>query len=151
MIPYDKFAVTLLRGSESIKDPLVQLTLEGEKVGSPIKGAHLEKQYCIQGLGYLLMLTDNVPYEETLRVYLVNENVEVIDELEFGAGMVTGTFEIVDDKNEDSIVFSFIHESLCKLQVLKTAHWCKPLLFTAGVRRNGALKKHHLKLSMIIS
>lgn len=143
--------MTLLRDSESEKDPLVQLIQEGAKVGSPIKGAHLEKQYCIQGLGYLLLLTDNVPYEETLRIYLVDENIEVIDELEFGAGMVTGTLEIVDEENEDSIVFSFIHKSLCKLQVLKTAQWCKPLLFTSGVSRNGMFKRHHLKLSMVNS
>ncbi|MGK0273541.1 MAG: hypothetical protein ACI88H_004222 [Cocleimonas sp.] len=151
MIPCDKFTTQLLRESDSIKEPLVQLILKGKKVGPPIKGAYLEKQYCISGLGYLLFLTDDVPYEETLRIYLVNENAEVVDGLEFGSSMATGTLEIVDVENEDSIVFSFIHEALCKLQVLKTAQWCKPLIFTPGVQRSGAFKRHHLKLSMVMS
>ncbi|GAA3928927.1 hypothetical protein [Litoribacillus peritrichatus] len=144
----EKFATKLLRESDpdSVTDPLVQLTFGGNDVGSPVKGACLAQQYHLSELGYLLFLTDNVPYEETLRIYLVTEEAKVIDELEFGGNMVTGTLDIIDLNGKDTIVFSFIHEANCRLQVLSTPKWSKPLVFTPGVRRNGSLRKHYLKL-----
>lgn len=145
----DKFSTKLLREPDSIADPLIQLVVDGKEVGAPIKGAYLEAQFYLINLGYLLFLTDNVPYEETLRIYLVKDDATVIDELEFGYSMATGTLDIIEYSNENIIVFSFIHEANCRLQVLATPEWSKPLLFTTGVRRKGGLRKHHLKLEFL--
>lgn len=143
------FSIRVLREPDSAATPLSQLMISGEDVGQPIEGACLEQQYFMPDLGYLLFLTDNVPYEETLRIYLVDKIYTVIDGLEFGGNMVTGELDNISIKNSNMIEFSFIHNARCRLQINDTPKWCKPLLFTPGVRRSGGIKKRYMALDFI--
>ncbi|PCM44932.1 hypothetical protein [Marinobacter sp. ANT_B65] len=145
----DQFSSRLLKSSDDSQTPCLQLIKGDEPFGSPQKGALIEAQYQVDDDRYLLFITDDVPYEETLRIYLIAGNAEVLDSLEFGGYLANGTLEGLNVVGEQSIEFSFIHEKRCRLTVKSDSGWKKPLTFTPGVSRPGGLKKRFLDLEFV--
>lgn len=153
------FSTRLLRKPSSDAEPLVQLVVQLVKagadtdplldVGKPIKGAYLETQFRVSGIGYLLFLTDDVPFEETLRVYLLDEQCALLDGLEFAGNLATGNLEGVRIVDTSTIEFSFIHLYPCRVMVHAQPGWRTPLIFTPGVSRWGRIQKRYLELTFV--
>jgi hypothetical protein len=84
-----------------------ELLLNGRPSGHILKGAVLEA--AVQWHGHhLLFLTDDVPYEEALRIVLLNERWQVVDEAELGAAYSTGSFSDLTLLLPDMVRFRFI-------------------------------------------
>ena len=77
--PTQKFT---LHKIESEGQPLAMLRWS-ELPGVEIKGATLEGQFQTELGNYFLVLTDDCPFEETVRCYLLSNENTVIDQLEF--------------------------------------------------------------------
>jgi len=144
----DRFSSRQIKSSDNSQPPCLQLIKDDKSFGGPQKGALIEAQYQVDDR-YLLFITDDVPYEETLRIYLIAGNGDVLDSLEFGGYLANGTLEGLNIVGEHSIEFSFIHKKRCRLTVKPNSGWKKPLIFTPGVSRPGGLKKRFLELEFL--
>lgn len=65
------------------------LLYEGREVG-PVKGAIVERQFALDGIGYLLFVTYDSPYEDSLRAILLDEACEPIGQVRVGPDGVPG-------------------------------------------------------------
>lgn len=98
-------------------EPLSELLLNGRPSGQILKGAVLEA--AVQWHGHhLLFLTDDMPYEEALRIVLVNEQWQVVDEAELGAAYATGSFSDLVLLPPDRVSFRFIGDTDWTLRLL---------------------------------
>lgn len=89
------------------EQPLSELLLNGRPSGLILEGATLEA--AVQWRGHhLLFLTDDVPYEEALRIVLLSEHWQVLDEAELGAAYSTGSFSNLALLPPDMVRFRFI-------------------------------------------
>ena len=145
----DQISSKLLKSSDDSQIPSLQLMRGGQPFGEPLKGALIEAQYRVDGQRHLLFVTDDVPYEETLRVYLISSDAKVLDSLEFGGYLDNGTLEDLNVIDENTIEFSFIHKKRCRLTVESRSEWKKPLAFTPGVSRPGGFGKRYLTLDFV--
>ena len=57
---------------------------------------------------YLLFLTDDIPYEEMLRVVLLDAKLDVVDEALIGGPYATGSFSSLELHGTDAVRFRFI-------------------------------------------
>lgn len=144
-----QFSSKLLQSSENSQIPRLQLMRGGTPFGGPLDGALIEDQYQVDTNRFLLFITDDVPYEETLRVYLIADDAEVLDALEFGGYLANGSLEGLSVVDQRTVEFSFIHKKRCRLTVQPDSSWKKPLSLTPGVSRPGGLKKRYLDLEFV--
>jgi hypothetical protein len=128
-----------VREPSNEQSPLVQLRLQGRDAGPPIAGATLERAFRLDDGRYLLFLTDDVPYEEALRVYLLDHDGAVLDGIILGSAYVTGSLQDVTIENDATIAFSFVHRARCRISVRGTGAVRLPLRYVPGVSRIGPL------------
>ncbi|WP_328186041.1 hypothetical protein [Marinobacter sp. OP 3.4] len=145
----DQFSSKLIKSSDNSQIPCLQLMKDDQPFGAPLKGALIEAQYQVDDGRHLLFITDDVPYEETLRIYLIASNAEVLDSLEFGGYLANGTLEGLNIVGDQTIEFRFIHKKRCRLTIERDRGWKKPLAFKPGVNRPGGLKKRYLALDFV--
>lgn len=92
------------------EQPFSELLVDGQPSGQVIKGAVLEA--AVQWHGHhVLFLTDDVPYEEALRIVLLDERWQVLDEAELGAAYSTGSFSDLTLLPPDMLRFRFIGDT----------------------------------------
>ena len=104
------------RHDEKSLPPTVILENTATQNTFEIKGFYLEEQIPI-GQHTLLFLTDNCPYEETLRITLLSEQDKVLDALEIGGNYTTGVFENLQQTGENTFSFTFFAERIDYLTV----------------------------------
>jgi hypothetical protein len=121
------------------QSPLVQLRLHGRDAGPPIDGATIERAFRLDDGRYLILLTDDVPYEEALRVYLLDQDGTVLDGIVLGSAYVTGSVQDVTIENDVTLAFSFVHRARCRVSVRGTGAVRLPLRYKPGVARIGPL------------
>lgn len=149
MEQFSPFSSKPFKSSDASPGPHLQLLRDNQPFGEPLKGALIEAQYQVDEQRYLLFVTDDVPYEETLRLYLINRDAEILDSLEFGGYLANGALEDLHIVDKQTIEFSFIHLKRCRLTVKDESGWEKPLALTPGVRRPGGIRKRYLALSFV--
>lgn len=149
MEQFSPFSSKPFKSSDASPGPHLQLLRDNQPFGEPLKGALIEAQYQVDEQRYLLFVTDDVPYEETLRLYLINRDAEILDSLEFGGYLANGALEDLHIVDKQTIEFSFIHLKRCRLTVKDESGWEKPLALTPGVRRPGGIRKRYLALNFV--
>lgn len=87
-----------------------ELMIEGQPSGIEVDGCDLEAQFEID-LGsqkrYLLLVTDDCPYEECLHIYLVGEDGIVLERLEQGNIYTPGIVQNVQVISDRELRFDF--------------------------------------------
>ena len=103
--------------------PKSAIYLNNNASESIIEGAVLESCVRINDF-YLLFITDDIPNEDTLHIYLLNNNAVVIDSVSIGSMYATGSFELLDTIEPNTVVFSFIGSTKWKIHVFgnKVSH-----------------------------
>lgn len=101
-----------------------------------IDGILLQAQYRV-GSRYLILLTEDCPYEEALHVYLLNHAHQVLDALELGLPYTPGIVKNLAPQG-DTLTFSFFGEDHWRLDVLGAATcnlalpWGRPVTHKSG-------------------
>src|SRR5690606_37573344 len=81
-------------------------TIAGRTSKEPLEGVILEA--CVQhGNQYLLFLTDDIPFEDSLHIHLLDEHLNRIDTVTLGAPYATGHFRNLSCKEPGKITFEF--------------------------------------------
>lgn len=118
------------------------VVLNGNNTGIIVPGQILEAAIQVNDQRYILFLTDDVIFEESLTIVLIDVNDGVKETVRLGNEYVTGSFEGLS-VTADSINFRFIGDSLWTIQTVDSP--CLTLPFGSdpkGVKREARLKKY---------
>jgi hypothetical protein len=110
------FALSPIAQQNPEASPRSHLLYEGQATGTTLPGAVLEGQFEV-GDRYLLLVTDDVPYEEILRFYLLDRSFALLDELELGEPYAPGIVKNLEIEGERELGLSFQGESRWNLRV----------------------------------
>jgi hypothetical protein len=120
-----------VRGLTSVEVEGRLIRAELLKFDSPtslmVEGSTLEAQY-ETSKGFLLMLTEDCPYEEALHIYLVDHGNSILDEIHMGQAYVSGILGDLDPIAPDQLQFSFFGNDLWKLRILESPRRMPPRL-----------------------
>lgn len=126
-LPPSAFSLKLI-GSYLSDAPLrSEILLNGERTGKTLDGAILEAALRWKEL-ILVFATDAVLYEDTLHIYLLDTNLNVLDQASMGGLYVTGTFSLVDIILPDTVRFMFFGGIVWSLKLLDHKTLRFPLL-----------------------
>lgn len=90
--------------------------IAGRTSKEPLEGTVLEA--CVQyGNQYLLFLTDDIPFEDSLRIHLLDKNLNRIDTVTLGAPYTTGHFRNLTLEDSGGITFEFFGDCVWEVSV----------------------------------
>ena len=109
------------------EEPRSELLVDGRPTGRILTGAVLEAavQWRDQ---HLLFITDDIPYEEALRIVLVGASLQVLDAAELGAAYSTGSFSDLSLLPPDTVKFRFIGDTDWTVRLLDKDRFRLPLV-----------------------
>lgn len=90
--------------------PKSVVLVDRRPTGTVLSGRTLEAAVCCEP-GWLLFVTDDVPFEEILRIYLLDEDGRLLDSARIGAPFATGVFSGLRLEPPDTAYFQFNDES----------------------------------------
>lgn len=118
--PIDSFSLTRQSPAgtdDPYQPPHAAVLREGRAAGFTIEGAKIEAQFALDADSYLLLVSDDCPYEETLRAYLLNANLKVIDQATLGYAYTAGVLRDIQIVADDALTFAFTGNSRFRLKV----------------------------------
>lgn len=122
--------------------PRSEIVIDGRPTGHYIDGVVLEAAVSCDG-NYLLFATDDVPYEEFLRVWLLDASLTPLDGVTIGAMYSTGSFSSLRLMEPNSVGFRFIGDTDWSIELLSTPVLGLPLMGDPkGVRRKMGLRRY---------
>jgi hypothetical protein len=146
LVPISEFSLESLHEGSSDSGQQSRLHFGRQPVTTAVSGTVLEAQYRC-GDCYLLLLTEDTPYEEALHVYLVNPEFEILDVVELGIPYKLGLLTDVRVAGDRRLQFSFFGNDLWQLTVLEDPRRSPPLLKSPARRPwPRLLAKKHLEL-----
>jgi hypothetical protein len=112
-----------------------ELLLDGKPTGLIVTGAVLEAALEWQGCR-LAFLTDDIPFEDMLRIYLFDPNMALIDEAVLGAMYSTGTFAELRLQPPNAMTFRFFGGIVWRAVLLAEREFALPFFSDpSGVSR----------------
>ena len=125
--------------------PRSELILYGETTGKIVEGAVLEAAICWRG-HFLIFLTDDIINEDTLRIYLLDPKLDIVDAARLGAMYSTGAFSALQLVEPNIIRFEFFGDTTWTLELLDDQSFSVPMVSDPkGVTRPFRLS-HRFKL-----
>ncbi|WP_338758614.1 hypothetical protein [Massilia sp. METH4] len=125
--------------------PFSEICLNGARTGKLVEGAFLEAAFTCNDV-FLIFLTDGIPHEETLRIYLLDRAANILDWARLGAMYSTGHLSGLQPIQPDTVRFRFFGDTDWVLTVLPAQVFAWPVLFDPpGVKRPfGFTRRFHL-------
>ena len=117
LLPPSAFSLKLIGSHLSDEAPRSEIILNGERTGKTLDGAILEAALRWKEL-ILVFATDAVLYEDALHIYLLDKNLQVLDQARMDGLYVTGTFSLLEITPPDTIRFLFFGGSAWSLKLL---------------------------------
>lgn len=96
--------------------PRSELLWRERPVGLTVDGVILEKQFRV-AVGFLLLLTENCPYEEGLHIYLLDPEYRLLDTLELSAPHAAGIPSDVQPQDAWTLTFTFFGDERWRLTI----------------------------------
>ncbi|MGV2288488.1 hypothetical protein AAHK20_07205 [Trinickia sp. YCB016] len=107
--------------------PKSRIYIDGKPTDATIAGAYLEASLRWND-SFLIFTTDDVPFEETLRITLLDENLSIVDSATLGAPYSTGSFSSLKIRDDDTVEFRFIGGITWVLKIFKGTQLRFPLI-----------------------
>ncbi|NIG22454.1 hypothetical protein [Candidatus Pantoea communis] len=138
----DYIGLALIQDMGANSSPQSEVMVRGKKTGVMVEGKVLEGVVCVYSHCYLLFLSHDCIFEETLTLALVDLDKNILlESLWIGLAYQTDIFtgpRICDDK----ILFEFLAEKTWVLQVLQTARFRFPISLNALIHRGFRFKSY---------
>ena len=121
-----------------------EVLIAGRPTGAVITGVVLEAAvHCAPG--WLLFLTDDVPFEELLTIHLLDREGGLLDSASIGAPYTTGTFSSMRLDPPSTVRFRFIDDADWFVEILDRPKRALPWWPDArGVRRGARVARHFI-------
>lgn len=107
--------------------PCSEIVLYGIRSGQVVDGAILEAALSWKDC-FLVFLTDDIPGEDTLRIYFLDADLRVIDSARLGAMYATGAFRGLQLVGPDEVSFRYFDEVQWVLRVLEQPAFALPMV-----------------------
>lgn len=118
-----------------------ELLLGGQPTGVIVTGAILEAAVAWQEYR-IAFLTNDIPFEEALQIYMFDANMQVVDAARMGAMYSTGTFAELKLEAPNALTFRFFGGIVWRMVLLNEAEFAIPFLSDpSGVRREFKLSR----------
>lgn len=118
------------------------LLLDGKPTGLIVTGAVLEAAVEWQGCR-IAFLTDDIPFEDMLRIYMFDANMTLVDAAVLGAMYSTGTFTELSLQPPNRLTFRFFGGTVWRMVLLAEREFCIPVLSDpSGVSRKFQFFRH---------
>jgi hypothetical protein len=112
--------------SES-ESPRSELIIDGIPTGQIVPGAVLEAAVEWKSC-HLVFMTDDVPFEEMLRILLLDSQLKLLDSAQIGGPYSTGSFSSLTLREPDTVQFRFIGGTTWSVQLLSTSRLRVPFI-----------------------
>lgn len=99
-----------LTGADSAA-PRSEVLLKREGTGKSVAGLVLEAAFKTEQGEYLLLTTDDTPFEEGLNIQLLDAQLDPLDAAVLGAAYKTGSFKLVRIERPAGVRFRFMGET----------------------------------------
>ncbi|WP_373991259.1 hypothetical protein [Duganella sp. BuS-21] len=129
------YSIRVITPSTSDTEPVCEVTVAGAATSTVLDGAVLEaaltwKEYV------LLFLTNDVPFEDTLNIYLLDRHLNVADYARMYFMYSTGIFSHLDLTEDDTVRFEFLGEMTWTLKLFPEKKFAIPIVSAPlGVHR----------------
>ena len=127
LIPTQSIVVQPSKAAQDQGQLTSVVTFQGVATPSPISGVVLEAAVDSPA-GLLLMMTNDVPNEDTLSIHLLNANMVQMDWIKLGRLYNTGVFRSLSIDSNNTLSFCFLGETPWKLTVFEDKQACVPFL-----------------------
>jgi hypothetical protein len=127
LLPAPEYAIRVIVPSTSETAPESEIMIDAVPAGKIIGGAVLEA--ALKWNDYvLLFLTDDVPFEEGLNIYLLDAKLNVLDSAQIGWMYSTGIFSNLDLTASNIVRFRFFAEQVWTLKLLPEKEFALPII-----------------------
>ena len=124
--------------------PKSEISIEGKPTGKFVPGAFLEAAVQYDDF-YLLFMTDDIPYEEALRILFLDKTLKILDSALLGGPYSTGWFSALSLEEPNTIRFRFIGDTTWSIELLSRPRFRIPFLAEPpGVHRPFGFFRHFL-------
>lgn len=132
----DQIAILPATAAGSDQPPRGELCIGGRSTGLRLSGVVLEAALRCDA-GWLLFLTDDVPFEDMLSIHLVDPAGTLrLDSAHIGSAYATGNFRALQIQPPDTLQFHFMGGTPWRVQLLAGPAWRLPFVGEpAGVHR----------------
>jgi hypothetical protein len=136
--------VKLIEGISESEVPKCEIVAEKVATGRIIAGAYIEA--AIQwGNYYLLFITDDCPFEEILRIYLLSKQWLLLDAAVIGCIYSTGSFSALKLTEPNRVQFRFFADTNWEVEAFDRPQFRLPWFGEpAGVMRKFGFSRHFL-------
>ncbi|WP_089605049.1 hypothetical protein [Acinetobacter piscicola] len=138
--------LNIIEETSKYKETLCEVLIDRKASNILIRGKILESAVCIGENRYILFTTDDVIFEESLRIYLIELGKGILDQLFIGQAYQTDIFSALKMIDETSLTFSFLHR--WKLDVYPKAKFGIGINFWILFLYNLRFR-HYMKLSYV--
>ncbi|WP_158782675.1 hypothetical protein [Pantoea sp. BAV 3049] len=118
-----------------------EVLIESHPTGIIIPGKVLEAATIVDAYRYLLFVTDDIIFEETLTVLLIELPQGIVEKLVIGGVYASGHFEGLT-VSPHSVRFSFIGDTIWTIKVPESPMFKLPFSAPRGVSRPMGLRKY---------
>jgi len=142
LLSTSEFAARLASPYSDTKLATSELLLDGKPTGLIVTGAVLEAALEWQGCR-IAFLTDDIPFEDMLRIYMFDANMTLVDAAVLGAMYSTGTFTGLSLQPPNALTFRFFGGTVWRMVLLAEREFGLPFLSDpSGVSRKFKFFRH---------
>ncbi|MBV7538994.1 hypothetical protein KW842_24805 [Duganella sp. sic0402] len=124
------YSIRVITLSDADTVPLCEIIMAGKATGVILQGAVFEA--ALKWHDYtLLFLTNDVPFEDTLNIYLLDRDLNVADYARMYFMYATGIFSDLDLTEADTVRFNFLGEKRWILKLFSQKRFFVPVASSA--------------------
>ena len=127
LLPTTQFATRLASPYTDTKLASSELLLDGQPTGLIVTGAVLEAAVEWQSCR-IAFLTDDIPFEDMLRIYMFDAGMTLVDAAMLGAIYSTGTFAELNLQPPNALTFRFFGGIVWRMVMLAEQEFATPFL-----------------------
>lgn len=129
--------------------PRAELLFQNQETGIVIDGVALEKQFSFEEK-FLLFLTEDCPYEEGLHIYLLDQELQILDGIELAGAYASAILDDVQVENDGIVTFAFFGSDTWRLHVASNAFRRLNIPMLSSIKyKRGLYSRCWLKLERI--
>lgn len=123
----DDVYLKVISEATETRSPKSEVTIEGTKIKLTINGVDLEA--CIEyDERYLVFTTNDCPFEESLNIYLLSGENEIIDNATVFWPYGTGSFKLLRIIDPDLVQFKFFGDKDWQIKIFKKRRFFIPYI-----------------------
>lgn len=125
------------------------LLFGGEAVRTNFPGRILEGQYRLENGAYLVLATEDCPYEEVLHILLLDSELRLLDRIDIGLEYHGGIFENAKIIDRETLEFDFLGGLTFRLTLLSEGkRFVKNAFFNSLIRHHWKFGKKHMRVEI---